>query len=466
MKKQPRNFVPGLRPDFLTALFLPVFLLAGLPSCEKLDDKSEENLSTLQAELPLREVAEILSALPLGLEQMTEVHDAVSISSDNGFDEEYLLRDLFERPGSGMGEDYLAGKGVLPARSRRALAGQAGLTAASGGVGLTAASGGTVRADASSDGETYAHPLRDLFRAHLLAEADATRSSVVSGLSTGLGQPARSRLSSPSDVEAYIRSLCESDIQIYWPYSETWDGETLPALTFAPAGPSETNRGFALSEKDGRRVVEEITVTEAVARERPVWVVNRNDDGGLLPLDLIRKVDPSWGTGGGQIVPSATRKSRLLQMKTFCARRNYDSWFAGGSEFVIKIGSVESFTASTEAEMKLYNPSVTDFMICVRRQDIGVELPYDVVLVSDWTDQLSQCAFMIVEDDGGSRTTWNCTAVVKVNSKSYGVEISIPIHARDDIVWRGQLNGKYITANNNLTSHFGDVDLTFSITEY
>ena len=43
-------------------------------------------------------------------------------------------------------------------------------------------------------------------------------------------------------------------------------------------------------------------------------------------------------------------------------RRNYDCWFAGASEFFFKVGSVEGFSASTEAELKLYNPQITDFM--------------------------------------------------------------------------------------------------------
>ena len=47
-----------------------------------------------------------------------------------------------------------------------------------------------------------------------------------------------------------------------------------------------------------------------------------------------------------------------------------DSWFAGASEFFVKIGSVEDFTAVTEAELQLYNPLVTDFMIVVKRNQV------------------------------------------------------------------------------------------------
>lgn len=116
--------------------------------------------------------------------------------------------------------------------------------------------------------------------------------------------------------------------------------------------------------------------------------------------------------------------------------------------------------------MKLYSPSVTDFMIVVKRKYVGEPQNFNAVLVSDWTEQLTHCALIITEDDGGTKTSWKCSAVVKIKSKSYGFEINLPINTRDDIVWRGQLSRKYIEANNGVTGHFGDVDLTFELVEY
>ena len=67
------------------------------------------------------------------------------------------------------------------------------------------------------------------------------------------------------------------------------------------------------------------------------------------------------------------------------------------------------------------------------------------------------------EDDGGTIKEWNCTALVRVESKSYGVELKIPFHSYDDIVWRGSLGRKWFEANSNTVGHFGDVDLTFEL---
>ena len=146
--------------------------------------------------------------------------------------------------------------------------------------------------------------------------------------------------------------------------------------------------------------------------------------------------------------------------------RSYDSWFAGASEFFVKTGSLDDFTASTEAELRLFNPMVTDFMIVVKRNQVGKPQPFNAVLVSDWNPQMTHCAFMMTEDDGGTRTDWKCTALVRIASKSYGIEINLPFNSRDDVVWRGHLTSRWIEANSNLVGHFGDVDLTFEVMEY
>ena len=265
-------------------------------------------------------------------------------------------------------------------------------------------------------------------------------------------------------------------MQIYWPFSENWDGETFPVVTFDPEDNSDVNIGYRIAVgNDGSRYVEEVLVDEEMAENMPVWVVNRNSDAGFTTLEMLRREDPEWGAGGGSIIvtpafATASKASdsglKSLMLKDFTMKRNYDTWFTGASEFFVKTGAVEDFTASTEAELRLYSPTVTDFVIVVRRNQIGIPQPFNAVLISEWSQQLESCAFMIIEDDGGTIEDWNCTALVRVASKSYGVEIKIPFHSRDDIVWRGQLTSRWLEANSNLVGHFGDIDLTFEVLEY
>lgn len=383
--------------------FIPLSLL----SCEILDNDPEKHVAEEDSTyIALDEVAGLLSLLPLHTAQLTEVHDAVTSSSSNGYDEEYTMSNLFRNPGSGVGDE------TLTRTSRQ-----------------------------------YALPLRDLIEEYVRSEYP-TRSS--GGF---------------TDPDRFLKALEESDVQIYWPFSENWDGEHMPIITYDPENESSWNVGYKISlEEDGSHHVEKVMVDEEMAKTSPVWVVNRNSDSEYTSLELLRREDPDWGTGGGNIIVKSPLRSLIL--KDFTMNRQYDSWFAGASEFFVKIGSIEDFTAVTEAELQLYNPMVTDFMIVVKRNQVGIPQPFNAVLVSEWTDQLTDCALMITEDDGGTMTEWKCSATVKINSKSYGFDLSIPFRTRDDIVWRGHLSDKWIEANSNLKGRFGDLNLTFEILEY
>lgn len=402
--------------DFLAIALLGVALFY---SCEPVDGPWNDEKNP-KAQVSLENVARLFATLPIKSAQVGEVFDAVSGSSDNGYDEEYTMQDLFLEPGSGVGSHSTATRALfVPTKSSE-----------------------------------YEKPLRELLReavVELPTKADIT----IGGARDILGT---------LKPQEFLDVLEDSDIQIYWPYSEDWDWETLPIITYDPENGAEVNNGFELLP-DGS--VREIEVSEELARQRPVWVVNRNDDSDHTSLELLRK------QGGGEITVTPTNAprtkaegSQALILKDFTMRVQGDSWFCGASEYFVKIGAVEDFVASTEEELKLFNPTITDFMIVVRRKEINIPRSVNTVLVSNWTPQLENCAFMIIEDDGGTQTKWACSAIVKYNSKSYGFDISIPINSRDDIIWRGQLSRKFLESTSGKRRSFGDVDLTFDLEEY
>ena len=286
--------------------------------------------------------------------------------------------------------------------------------------------------------DTYRHPLRDALREALLA--------------TKAG----------SDASAWLDSLALSDVQIYWPGSADWDGRSLPVITYDPGEGAVYNEGYEVLP-DGS--VKKVMVDEQMTLERPVWVVNRNSDAEYKSLEMRRREDPSWGQGGGDILVKAGKEEELktLVLRSFKANRQYDSWFAGASEFFVKVASAQNFVASTEAELLLYDPLITDFMIVVRRKQVGQVIPFNAVLVSEWDTRLSNYAFMMIEDDGGTRKTWKCSATVKYDSKSYGIDLELPLYSRDDIVWRGSLTRRFIEKYSGQVQSFGDVDLVLEL---
>ena len=119
--------------------------------------------------------------------------------------------------------------------------------------------------------------------------------------------------------------------------------------------------------------------------------------------------------------------------------------------------------------MRLYDPMVTDFMIVVKRGQVGKKQNFNAVLMTDWHEgedkDENRCAFMITEDDGGTLTEWSTKAKVFVEGKSYGFEINIPLNSRDDIVWRGSLDYAWFDKLDGKPASFGDVQLTFEVME-
>lgn len=227
-------------------------------------------------------------------------------------------------------------------------------------------------------------------------------------------------------------------------------------ITYDPGDGSESNYGYEIGfDENGERTLKRVVVDEKMAMERPVWVINTNDDSALTPLCSVSS--DTAGTKAG-----ADGKSQLI-LKNFTMLRQYDSWFGGASEFFVKCGSVDGFKATKDEDLKLYTPSVTDFMIVVKRKQMGLQIPLDVIMLTDLTDQMETLAFLVVEDDGGNSTSWKCQATVKYNSKSYGFDVDLPYKEKDDIVWRGQLATSYFDKYLPTVGRFGDVKISFVI---
>jgi len=379
-----------------------------LCSCSK-ESKTEETYTNAdKLELTKEGLAKMFAEIPLSEIHLQEVHEAASASSGNGFDEEYMMKDLLSSPGAGVGDS----KGTKALKS-----------------------------------EKYESPLKNLISDYLKSKYPSTKAGV--------------------EVEEVLEKLSESGYQIYWPYSEDWDGKTFPIITFDPGYGAESNYGYKLVfDGEGRRErIDTVIVNEALAMKEPVWVINNNDDSAFTPLELIKKTRSSCSEQAhiNTVETGREATSRMLMLKSFTMLRHYDSWFGGASEFFVKCGSVNGFTAATEAELKLYSPSVTDMMIVVKRKYKGKPVDFNSIIMTSFTNQLDQLVFLITEDDGGTTTSWKCSAVVKVASKSYGFDVDIPYHDKDDIVWRGQLSASFFQSEDIVKGRFGDVEVSFAL---
>lgn len=360
-------------------------------------------------------VAKMLASIAIGEEQLAEVWDAVNSSDVNGYDEEYMMCDLLSSPGAGVGDSP---ESRAETRAR------------------------------------YSTPIRDLIAGYLSEQAAAYTTA-------GATKASEAEL-----VEQWLSGLSSSGLQIYWPFSSDWDGETMPLVTFDPGFGANDNYAWEIAWEDGAyRALQQVYVDEAVAASRPVWVINSNDDSGFTPLEMFaRSSAPKRGLFDFDDDPDDEETpGHNLFIKDFTMLRNYDSWFAGASEFFIQAGSVIADYGESEVNPGSFNPDITQLMIVVKRRQLGMKIPYEAMLLSNFPEELSEIAFLITESDGGTRTTWKASAKVMIKSKSYGVDIEFPLYSNDDMVWRGPLSMDYLRKLGSDEGRFGDVRITFEV---
>ena len=171
-----------------TGFLIAALMITGFCSCERLDNDPNKHIADRNPEyIELQEFVEILTLLPIGPRQLSEVHDAVCSSSENGYDEEYLMSNMFCSPGSGVGDKDV------------------------------------------KSGNSYEAPMRNLITDAVMDLSD--RSSRTRSEHSDLNVLQTLDRIGP---DAFLDALERSDIQIYWPFSEGWDGNQIEIVAGIP----------------------------------------------------------------------------------------------------------------------------------------------------------------------------------------------------------------------------------------
>lgn len=268
------------------------------------------------------------------------------------------------------------------------------------------------------------------------------------------------------DLDLY--KLEESDLQIYWPYSEEWDGEETPVVTYFPLNPEqEWNWGY---KKNGEGV-ERVKVDDEYAFQHPVWIVNEAEIAytdalhykpwDLTPVDSDPIILPNPNSGDGNNVNGVNSLGPGLTFNPvytvfvgkFKSEKQYDSLFAGGSEFVIQMGNYQDMRITDLDKLLNNDPRVTYLKIFRSRGQIRkkewVEFGTSAVLISNWYPESYDAGFMVYEEDQGGRQTWEASLTISLGGKDYGFKCSFPYKNGDDMIYKTTYNRNFIFSNGN-----------------
>lgn len=196
-----------------------------------------------------------------------------------------------------------------------------------------------------------------------------------------LGCELRSALSktrSNSQIDADL--LQYGDYQIYWPYSEDWDGETQPVITFVP---KDENQLWNYGYKQTDNGIETVIVDEKYMESNPVWIINKADfsydelpnfNNGEFVKNGISYCPRKIITDETPNQTLSTRVSGLPVYTVYLGKlmsdHQFDKVWSGGSEFAIRMGAIEHMEITSEEQVKSENARINYVRVCRSRKDI------------------------------------------------------------------------------------------------
>lgn len=209
--------------------------------------------------------------------------------------------------------------------------------------------------------------------------------------------------------------LKNTDISIYWPYCEDWDGKALPTITCPPKDENQDwNYGYKLNEQNDIVELETVIVNEEYAMVNPVWIIKDTD---YDYSDLPSFINGECCANGVIYLPGQSEPNNNIQtkaggeamhgwlMSSMKVSKQYDKAFwNGGSEFKI----AASFPAATG-----YAGSTNTFNTSFTRKQIrnsttkyfNTDLSSDNVLNYNWRENQYSNGLAIWEVNGKKSTT-------------------------------------------------------------
>lgn len=287
------------------------------------------------------------------------------------------------------------------------------------------------------------------------------RLNLIQKMSEKISQPIFREAVSPSEFFDY---LSKNDIQIYWPYSDEWDGQTLPTITFNPEdGNEDSNYGYKqVVNSEGIITLDTILVDETYIIDNPVWIINRNEtkyadlpdfENGIYeknnvvfdqPVNTINNRNiiiggPVWEP---ETDPNLVYSFYIQNMRVY---KQHDGALAGGSEIVVQCAYPE-----IQGGMKA---PVTRLRKTWTRKEISKSTikSFSTPLMTNWRQEQLQCGLKIIEEDNGDTKNWDFSLGLKIGGKDYGVNAKIPYQNHDDEIVEVILDRDFINSRKNIT---------------
>lgn len=234
--------------------------------------------------------------------------------------------------------------------------------------------------------------------------------------------------------------LSWNNIEIYWPYSDAWDGISRPVIVLNHNDKNqyiEADKTYAykLNETENGYEVETIVVDEAYAETNPVWVINASD---VALEDIINLKNGAYDKTNyipRNVInnPAVATKSSSnvceLVVNTICSTKQHDDWLNGGSEYII----YWFFPYGTDLD-KVKNNCTGQIKISRKEIKKGTVRTINFTGNFDWAMAQRYNRVKVIEFDPGAGKDIPIKLSAEVKGVKVTLETSISVNNNDEMV--------------------------------
>lgn len=244
------------------------------------------------------------------------------------------------------------------------------------------------------------------------------------------------------DLETYLQA---NSLKLYWPYSEYWNENVTPSISYHPLDNEDENEGFMpISPNSTYKSVttyEIITMNDEYAMSNPSMLVVPCEEGPIA----YKSVSSTTGCGGDGSGDGGdaggTGSSGIINLKEdgdtapqvylgyVKLNKHYDGIFAGGSEVRFAFADVVQISPG---ELEVQTVTEKKFFT---RPDIANKRWQKKMVVSDyrWNAYQKTLLYHIYEKDGDGTTQIAITSDIEdVNGTTVKIESSYKVHKNKD----------------------------------
>lgn len=235
-------------------------------------------------------------------------------------------------------------------------------------------------------------------------------------------------LSTKSGDEDVIRL---DNIEIYWPYSDNWDGISQPVIVFNQYDDSqyiEEDKTYAyrfIPQGDSYSA-ERIIVDEAYAESNPVWIIGVSD---ISLEDIVNQKNGDYEKTN--IVPRnvSTKADNVCELiaNTLKSTKQHDDWVNGGSEYIIYWFFPDNTNTVREnhtAQIKMSRKEIKN----------GTVRTIDFTGNFDWSIDQRYNKIKVIEFDPGGNKNIPIELSAKINNATVTLKTTISVNDNDEMV--------------------------------